>query len=267
MASFDFIEAASTGYKFTVKHRQFISKLALVPVLIKVVVMGAVIFFGLESQHLRQGLIMFPSFVAEGWLVSQIIRAAIFKEFGLVRLSGEANQDRRRFELRAQCILAGTIIYVLTKMATYLFAGLLMTEVERMQGNIGDATAAPDAGGFDFVIAVLALGIALWGFRYLWLYVPAALGYSVEGFLKRIKGIKSSFYMMGLWILCFIPIMTLAMLIMQGLLGGADSYSDVSPVSVLFVVVVQAFAETAIVIVASVGMAVGVQSIYANAKR
>ena len=70
--------------------------------------------------------------------------------------------------------------------------------------------AAAYSGYVDFYLVAVALfAVLIWSFRYLWLYVPIALDYRADSFLKRIPGFIGSFRLIGLWMLCFMPVLFL----------------------------------------------------------
>lgn len=260
MASFDFADCAAQGYRFFWHDRQKIMRLALIPLIIKIVSLGLIFGFDLEKNYLRQGLLLLPSHFAEGWLIARLIRAAVFGEYLEDRLSGNPQSDFVRFEDHIRAILASTIIYVLIKLCLSLCAGIFVEQAEQYQAineqNSDQASAAA------FFVAFTLLALIIWGFRFLWLYIPAALGYSVERFLKRIRGFQSSFAMIATWLLCFVPLVVVLIL---GLQMISAVFGDTEDRAYLYaVIILQTVVELIAAIIISVALAFGFQSIYTS---
>lgn len=227
-----------------------LGRMAAVPLAIKIVFYVGVTMLGLEENILRQGLLLLPVYFAEGWLAVQVIRFAVY---------GERGPEAPPSASRSRGIMAGTIIYVLTKIALSLFAALMV------MGNQGTADTPPLQPAPEvFLIGLVALGAALWCFRLLWLYVPAALDRSVVDFLGRIKPFASSLYMMGTWLLCFVPLAVAMIMLSETMLMIFPPGADGAPVMAfkLAMAVAQAVLEILIAIIASAAMAYGIQTIY-----
>ena len=101
----------------------------------------------------------------------------------------------------------------------------------------------------------------IWAFRFVWIYIPAALDFSVADFLKSIKGFRSSFSMIGVWILCYLPLALLLKMAMQTITAvfpeteGVDmhDYSLAGTTAIM---------ETIIGIVATIAMTFAISSLY-----
>lgn len=238
MATFDFIEAAAQGYRLTFEKRNVIWRMMMPVFIVKLLSFILIVLMGYEENFLRQGLVLLPSFFIEGLVLCRLIRL-IFHQ--------PATQN---------ALYAGTAIYVLIKLITALFAGLLL------DGNVkvGADYQPPDPSLMTFLAALLLLALIFWSFRLLWLYIPAAMGYSIWGFLKTIQGYMISFTMMGSWLICFMPF-ALAMGALSEILlsvfpplGGANStaykYAALS---------VQAVTEVLIAVVTTLGLTSGIK--------
>jgi len=100
--------------------------------------------------------------------------------------------------------MSGIITYVLINI---LLGGYLALLMYMMPAEIMEQTN-PDPQDFPAylgLIAVFSLIISFWGFRFIWLYIPMAVNYPLLGFLKRIAGVSTSFYMIAVWLVCFVP--------------------------------------------------------------
>ncbi len=258
--AFDFIEASSSGYKYIWAKRQVLGRLLVLPIALKILTLFVILAFSLETNFLRQGLLFLPSYFVEGWLIMQVIRMAFFKESWSGWASGgylcaESSLNAKRHRI----ILSGTIIYVLIKLTTAFISGMMAAGA--LEGQ--DATrSVPEMGPYIYLGALLMVVIIIWSFRLLWLYVPVALNYPILSFLKKAKGFSTSFYMLGVWILCFVPV-ALIILFMAEILGTAfpGDGENLSTIYKYGLASIQALAEVVIALVSSVSMAYGIRSI------
>ncbi len=253
MAKFDFVDAAVAGYAFSWKNRREIIWLAALPLLVKLGSYAAIVLLGLENNLLRQGLVLLPAHLVEGFLVIQVIRMAMFGE----RPVGGFSPPSRPDEARRRAIMGGTVVYLLTKLVSSLLAGWAM-----IAENVEDSPTMPEPNGSVFVTAVMILVFLIWAYRFFWLYVPVAMDIPVGEFLLRIKPFMSSVYMLGLSILCFVPIATMLIVLAKilAILFAVKEGSQSLPY-IVFLAGAQAAAELAIVVISSVGMAYAFKSL------
>lgn len=221
----------------------------------KIVSFMTVTALGLESNLLRQGLALLPSQFLEGLVICRI----------MVLATAPAREGFVPALRDSPAIRAAVIVYVLTKLALSFVVGVTF---------MGPAPSPSSASGPGqeaslLIVATLILAGVVWVFRFLWLYVPVALGYGVEDFSRRFKGFSSSFRMIGLWILCFTPL-ALALVLCSEILGRLIPGAQDDLPSVIYLqamAIVQAVADYAISLVSSIGMAYGVQSVFNNENR
>jgi hypothetical protein len=256
MVRFDFVGASVKGYRFLAAESDIFLRLAFIPVCLKISSLIIISLMGLEANVLRQGILMMPAYAAEGWLIAQLIRMAIFNERWPFSLSGDQKRDQALFITRSRSILACVIIYSLVKLSMSLFAGLVFLDPAGMA-----ATQPQEPDFLLFIFGSIVLGGAFWAFRLLWLYVPAALDYPLDDFLKRIRGYGTSFYLLGLWLLCFVPL-AMVLLFVSKILGVV--LGEGAPVMVMTYLSygIQAIIEMLMSVVASIAFAFGVQAIY-----
>ncbi|MCF8496158.1 MAG: hypothetical protein K9G62_05750 [Alphaproteobacteria bacterium] len=259
MARFDFVDSSSRGYAFVWRERRALIQLAAWPFLLKIASFTAVAFLGMGDNLLRQGLLLLPSYFAEGWLIAQIIRLAVLHEPQTALLSaGGLIRERKNPGPHSRALLSGAIVYVLTKMFMAVFFGMFM-----LQQGLAPSVETPPPALPSLFAGVIALALMIWAFRFLWLYVPASLEYRLEDFLIRIKPFISSLYMMGVWILCFAPVAFLFIGLSQVvgvLFAGSGGY--VSGIHSYAMILLQAASEMLLAVLSSVAMAYGVHSIY-----
>ncbi len=259
MARFDFIESSASGYRFLMHHHSIVGRIALVPLLIKVASFVLIAALDMNEAYLRQGLFLIPSYFAEGWLVAQLIRLALFKETWPAMLSGDRKKDMNLLHMRFRSIMSATIIYVLIKLVLSFASGLIM------QGNAVYQTAeTPEPSSGAFFIAILVIAVTVWAFRFLWLYIPAAMGYSLKGFVKVIAPYQMSIYMIATWLLCFIPLAIIFVMVSEVFVSAFPSpeAAQASEAYKYAMVGVQAVLELLITIVSSVAMAYGIYGLY-----
>ncbi|MCC6598064.1 MAG: hypothetical protein IT559_04685 [Alphaproteobacteria bacterium] len=251
MASFDFVECAARSYRFAWDERDEILRLSLVMLAFKVVSFMTVTALGFEDNLLRQGLILLPSQFLEGLVICKILVLAVMR--------GAKKNELPVMYGSFSSLRAAAIVYALIKLALSFLIGMAFLG----QGE-GVITASPPEGGSQtLILAVMLLILVGWSFRFLWLYVPVALGYGMGEFARRFKGFLSSVNMLGLWILCFTPL-AMVLILFSEILGHIIPGAQGELPSVLYLqvlAVVQAVMDYVISLVASIGMAYGISSV------
>ena len=219
---FDFIEAAASGYKAAWAGRHTLMALGWPVLIVKIICFMAVILLGLQDNYLRQGLIFLPGYCLEGWFIALALRYVLLGELWPDALSGDAARDQAWMQVRQIGLRSSMIVYVLIKLASAvviaaLFDANQMVEQAQQQGGILPVEAA---GGSALIMSfgmIIAMLFGFWAFRYVWLYVPLALGYQMRGFLARIGGFLASFRLLGMWMISFTPIFIVMIVLFDGL--------------------------------------------------
>lgn len=267
MAGFNFVEAASKGYRFVWDERPLFLRLAFWPVVLKIATLIVVASLNLETNFLRQGLMLLPAYFLEGWLVAVAIRMAIFGEYATLSASAHTSQTSADPFTRQRCIMAGAVTYVLLKLAASLLMGLF---AEAAQREI-TAPPPPDPTVGAYFTVLVGFAIVIWAFRYVWIYIPVVFGYPARQFLKRIAVFSSSFYMLGLWFVTMVPLALLTIafakllnMLLPGVAADVPSLAYIYAASSL-----QAVMDTLLALISSVGMAYGFREILAadNSKK
>lgn len=226
MASFDVIDAAMQGYRQIWAERRYLARLALVPVLIKFVCTVTVLSLGIEQNFLRQALLFLPDYFTEGWLLSHVVRLQFLGQRWPFRPTGDNAADEIVLRDRFRGVMGGTIVYVLTR---YLFAGALhvMQTAQTAAMIAPDATELPPGALGGIIVLAVMFIVFLWAFRLMWVFIAAALNVPVRDFLGILgRGFMPSIYMIGAWLVCFVPLMfvfRLAGSFIVGLAGGEMS--------------------------------------------
>ena len=216
--SFDIIKASAEGYKFLWQRRDIVVRLALLPIFVKFICFFVIVNMGLETNFLRQGLILFPAYLLEGYLICALIRIAVFSNEELVQPPGSGAHEY--YKRRGLDIQAGAILYAFIKLMAALLLGLAYTNGAALEQE----AAQPRETTFELFFATMLMFIFfIWAFRLMWLNVPVTLGYSMKAYLKRVKGFSFSFHIFSVWIMCIIPFSLMAILFADILFSMTNS--------------------------------------------
>lgn len=211
MASFDFIEAAVRGYEFVWRHKGYLARVAFPVVFVKIACVLAVVTLGLQDMYLRQGIVLLPGYVVEALFMVGLIRYALYGESIFIWGRSVPSENPPTSIIpsvgsmsRVQCVQAGVAVYLLSVVVLLAATGVIMDYAQTVDPSMVKSSETPPtfAGGF-VILAILSASV--WMFRLFWLYIPVAMGASLFGFVRRIRGMSSSFYMIGTWLMCFLP--------------------------------------------------------------
>ncbi len=261
MNDFDYVNAVTKAYKFVWAQCMIIFAMAMVPLAVKVVNYMIIETLGMSENHMRQGLLLLPAFFVEGWLIARLIRFAVQGERIEQHLSGDPALDLRRFEGHMRAVTASMIVFVLIKLAMSLFIGLFMSEQAKLVSEM--PADAPEYTVSSIVMGFGIIGILLYAFRLLWLYVPLALEIDLREFLVRIRAFTSSMYMFAIYVLCFVPLALLMMMLLNAAANMMNITSGEETQMYRYVAIaIQTIIDTVLTICASIAMAFGVQALY-----
>jgi len=235
-------------------NRAALAQLAGLPILVKLGCIAGIIFLGLENNVLRHGLLMLPSYFAEGFLIAYILR--------MIHTGGDLTQNIKNARRYYNDIISSMIVYVLIKLALAFLVGITMSALPENAQQLAADQSDPEASLQIFMVGMTMIAFLIWSFRFLWLYIPLAMGVSLQVFLRRVHSFSSSFPMLGCWLACFMPLAFLTVLASQIIFAMIPGAADASsPLAILVVSLFQGVAETVIVIVSSVAMAYGFKSL------
>ena len=226
MASFDFIEAAAKGYEFSWYERSYLFRAAIPVILVKLVCVLVIHILQIEDQNLLNGLVALPAHVLEAIFIISVIRFIAFREplfefsrvigrgappeidrEGKPAMSDESVKSAKATSSGAEMFKAGVAMYLLIRIMQLGFVGVLLDYSKTIDPNV--PVPAPEQNIMNAMIFLALTGAVLWAFRLLWLYIPLAMGYTVRGFLVRIKGMMSSFNIFATWFVTYFPLMVL----------------------------------------------------------
>lgn len=253
MAKFDIINAAGHGYSQVWAERHYLMRLAFIPICLKFAALVTIFALGVEDQQIRMTLVMLPAYFAEGWMAAHFTRLVYFGQRWPFTPTGDARKDDANLMDRARGILSATVIYVLIQMVMAgIMAGMLAAQMDEIDPDRMDMKMG----------AILLFVFTLWAFRFMWLYIPAAANLDLADFTRRLGGFGVSFYMIGVWLVCFVPGMVLMM-------GGTFPviFDDSGQAGIwlkLCGLVVQSALEAIVVLLVTGAMAYGIREIYQN---
>lgn len=260
MASFDIIESVGHAYRFLWDERRYLARLAAAPIIIKCICQLFIDSYGYETHFIRQALINLPAYFFEGWMLSHIVRFAFYGQRWPHQPTGPTLQqnDLAVLQDKAHGVLTGTAMYVLIRFLTmgiltalYTLAGPESSEAKQSADHI-------NAGSLAIMIAGLAAGV--WAFRLLWLYIPAAVGGPVLGFLRNVRGMTISFSLIGAALVCFMPLTFLSALLVSVIVQPYHAEGIVVPYFIeMMVDLYCACADTAIYILITYALSMGLK--------
>lgn len=233
------MDAAGYGFYRVWDERVYLLKLAMIPLLIKFACMIAIMVLEIEGNILRQGLILFPGVLAEGWVLAQFLRTLLKGERWPTILPPDIDDKiLDKLLMRARGIVAATLAYGLISLALYMIRylafGLVLGDFQASQDDVSDFLARPELGSqekadmnpwmiFPLLLSVVAL---LWGFRLLWVYIPLSILMPVDEYLTKIRGIMSSVKMIILYFCTMVPVMFVLIVISRLVFGISEGILD-----------------------------------------
>lgn len=222
MASVDIIEASGKSYFLLWEEKAYLWKLAMVPILIKLVCDITVYSLGWETDFLKQALIKLPGYMAEGWMLSHFVRLIFLKHRWPFQPTGNVDKDLHDLKVRARGIMGGMVVYTLIKLAIMAFLAFSVSVTGfDADGARMDVEQEPSGGLFLFSVFIFAFFV--WIFRFFWLYVPVALNYPMKDYVRGIGGFSSSLNLIGAWLICFLPVFFFLGLFFSAIIGSFES--------------------------------------------
>ncbi len=232
---FDIFISARDGYVQTWANKEYLLKLAAVPVVIKLICFFVAYALGIDQTSFTYPLMMLPAYFAEGWLIAQFLRTLITGEVWPVKLEGDPEKHFEKYLARARGILAAIITFVLISV---IHGGLMVTlldmrEMMLAQTEDGQYTGNPMVVFVGFV----GLFVALWAFRLFWLHIPMLVLMPVKTYLKSLPGLMPSIHMLATWLLTIIPIFFLLIFISGILLSSSGGSLTEAPQPIAFIII------------------------------
>lgn len=255
MASFDIIDASGRSYRLVWQERHYLAQLAAVPMLVKLVTYMAIIALSWEKNFARQALLFLPSYLADGWMLAHFTRLVLLDQRWPFRPSGNAGIDMNVLQDRTRGILGGMVTHTLIK---FLMAGAIGVVVAT---GFAIETAHQPPSLLTAALMMGFLAATLWSFRLMWLYIPVSVGYPVRRFLRDVHGYMASLYMIGVWLVCFLPVFLLVRFLISAIIAPYGGTIETLPlptnVIVGFLIVLM---DTVNELLATAGIAFGMRA-------
>jgi hypothetical protein len=259
-----------TGFYRAWVERAYLLKLMVIPLIIKFACMISVIALGVEGNTLRQGLIMFPGIVAEGWVLAQFLRTLLKNERWPTVLPNDID-DKLLDKLfaRARGIIASILAYALIGLSAYFiryitfglvtgdFGANSPTSSEEISTMLNEVDGGRDGKGFQMNPALFLplLGLTVfmfWAFRLMYVFIPLSVLMPIKDYLKALGGMMASVKMLVLYFCTMTPIMFVTIMISRVVFTMADNLGEVGDGTGRFVMMfVAMFAEILVAIVST----------------
>lgn len=259
MKPLDVINSVDFGYRLTWTERRYLTRLAIAPMIIKFICLAAVIQLGWGRQYFAAALVMLPSFFADGWMFSHLSRLVFLDQRWPFRSSGNAGQDSALLNDRAYGVMAGVLFFVLSK---FLLSGLVASlsgAQMAAQTQISNGQLHSDPTGITMLAALGLLALTLWGFRFVFLYIPAAAGFGTRILTRSSRSFILSLQMMGVYLVAFVPLALIGLYLAESLLPIPDSSGDVKWDVQIAVLLGQVIVDTLVGLISTASIAYGLK--------
>lgn len=257
----DVINSVDFGYRLAWAERRYLLQLAAVPLVVRLICLLAVVGLGWEQEYLRRALVMLPSFFTEGWMLAHLVRLIFHGQRWPFRSSGDRALDETLLMDRAYGVMAGTLFYVVIKFLTSGALALILSMQNAARTELAVvAQTNADPNPVFFLAALVLMGLTLWGFRFIFLYIPAAAGISGQFIVRTRQGFLLSIQMLGVWMVCSIPFVMMTILFLSVLIPPVPAGADVPLATSMVFVLLEVVSETLIAIVSTAAIAAGLRN-------
>ncbi len=225
--AFDLVTCIGRAYQTVWAERRYLLRLAAVPFLLKIILFTIGYSSGGDENILRLSIIMVPAWIIEGWMLSHFVRLILLDQRWPFRPSGNREQDLPLLQSRYRGVMGGAIAFALTQLIVGGWFAALMTVVPV---SLDDPTSDITLTSQQAAVACILLGLAIYFFRFLWLYVAAAVSVPLRPIAARLSpGLMTSIRLLGLWLICSVPAMVVIQVMIGALLmiAGPESAGDV----------------------------------------
>ncbi len=195
---FDIGRCAQNAYIKTWRERQYLWKMALIPLFIKYLCHVVATPYMEPGKMLTLSFILLPAYLAEGWFLAHWTRTVILNHRWPFRPTGNDVEDGKIISRRARGVLSGMVGFALVN---FLMVGYFSYFFSLLPPDLDPNNADPRIA----IIGVVMIAASFMLFRFIWLYVPLAINIDIRKYFQAIHKATITFPMLGLWIACFIP--------------------------------------------------------------
>ena len=180
--------------------------------------------YGETGNVIRMSLLMLPAYFAEGWLLCHFIRLITNGQRWPFQTTGNEAEDLKALRVRAKPLISGVLAFVLINLAIALYFTIFthFTPAEIWEGKEVNPEDIPQTTA---VIIVLLFALMIAAFKLAWFYIPLAANILPITYMKKLQGFAMTIRLIGLWLLCFVPIMVTMQVFLSPLLVAETSGS------------------------------------------
>ncbi|MDB5490951.1 MAG: putative rane protein [Micavibrio sp.] len=267
MKPLDVITSVDFGYRLVWAEREYLARLALVPVAVKLLTLGIVMALDWQQEYLRSAVLMLPSFFAYGWMLSHLSRLVFYGQRWPFRPSGDAVIDGVMLDDRAHGISAGTLYFAVI---CYLLAGIngiLTMSLSDMKVDGPPGPGGHEPGGVAGLAALAFLVFFLWSVRLLFLYIPAAAGLSVRPIVRAANGMMLSLQMAGTALVSFVPVALIAWWVTMAVIPKTLTPQEPSTGLIVFLTLWWVLASVLAQMIVTASIAFGIKTMMSDKKK
>jgi hypothetical protein len=222
MPEYNPIACVSNAYRLIWHERAYLIRLAAIPLFIKFAFYMLSATYGETGNVIRMSLFMLPAYFAEGWLLCHFIRLITIGQRWPYKITGNEEEDVKALRVRAKPLLSGILGFVLINLGIALYFTVFthFTPAEIWEGKEIKPEDIPQSTA---MIIVLLFALMIAGFKLVWFYIPLAANISPVTYMKKLQGFGMTIRLIGLWLLCFVPIMVAMQAILSPFLVAETS--------------------------------------------
>ncbi|MCK5519110.1 MAG: hypothetical protein KAI61_06825 [Alphaproteobacteria bacterium] len=191
-SSFNILEAVRNAYSFTRREWRYLLKAGYFPMMAQILT-SSILQFGVEDiSPIESYLLSFPATVLFAWYVFLETRMLLLGE-RLDRLPSDSAllADRR------QAMKVSVIVYLLFSMGMAAADAYLVMAMTSGHWGVNWPIT---------LIGLFVLGGIFWGIRFSVVPILASVNYPVRPVLRQMKGMMFSLRLIGMGIICLLPL-------------------------------------------------------------
>jgi len=246
-AKFEIVDTVGKAFLVTWEERVYLLRLALVPIIIKIVSYFFALQFVEPQDILKLALFMLPAYFVEGWMIAHWVRTLMTNHRWPFVPSGDLQQDQKEITVRSQGIMRGALAFVVIN---FLMAGFFAAVFAVLPPDINPEEADPTLALFSFAVMISLFFL----FRFVWIYVPLSVGISLKKYMEISNPVRFTFSLIALWLVCFVPPI-ITMQFIGGIAMGFNGEGDPSGVIEMILVVIRVLFDTLKNLIVTAGIA------------
>lgn len=191
---FKIIDSVLLGYSFAWKEAGYLIRVALVPLALQIVTTLYILLAQEDAGAIERFLWGFPSSIFVGWFLFIEARCVFFGEKLHKLKREEALAPRHLHAMRVS-----VMVYLLWSMA--FTAAIAVFEWAALSGRL------VQQDGLVLAACTFLVGALFWGLRFTVAHIVMGAGFSLKRFVFLVNGIEFSLRLVGLFLLCSLPLL------------------------------------------------------------